>query len=169
MKKLVICSTQWVKSIKKHLNLSFRKGESYKKSHLVQMPVDIFDSLKWCFLRGLFEGDGSVFIAKRPEGRADCLNVSISSCSLAMGMMVVTFCRSTYINIYMSQKKVVLSGQYAARFLEKIYAGCDERLVFKRKYYTYKRLKTDLLRFWDRAAVAEEAYLTARLENLTIT
>ena len=167
MKRLLICSAQWVKSIKKHLNLTFEKGRSYKKSHLVQMPVDISDSLKWCFLRGYFEGDGCVSIAKSSKGWAG-LRVDISSNSIAMRMMIVTFCKALEINIGMSQNQVTLSGQYAARFLEKIYAECNERFVLKRKYNIYKRLKTEMSRFWNRAAVAEEAYLTA-LKNLTIT
>ena len=166
MKRLTICSAQWVKSIKEHLNLSFETGESYKKSYLVQMPVGISYSLKWCFLRGYFEGDG--YIGKRPNGWIDGLSVSISSSSIAMRMMIITLCRSSNINIYMSSINVQLSGQYAARFLEKIYSRCNKRFVLKRKYNTYKRLKVELSRFWDRAAIADEVYLTA-LENLTIT
>ena len=122
-KKLRICSTQWYQSIQMHLNLSFKKGESRKKSHLVQMPVDISDSLKWCFLRGFFEGDGSVFITENIRCQVDGLGLSISSSSLAMRMMIVTFCKKFNINICMSQKEVRLSGKFAARFLEKIYAG----------------------------------------------
>lgn len=132
------------------------------------MPVDISDSLKWCFLRGYFEGDGCVCIAKRSNCSADGLSVSISSCSLAMRMMIVTFCRSSNINISMSPDKVVLSGQYAARFLEKVYAGCNEKFVLKRKYDTYKRLKAELSRFWDRAAVAEEEYLIDHMKDLVL-
>ena len=79
MKRLTIYSTQWVKSIQKHLNLHFEKGGSYKKSHLVQMPFNLSDYLKWCFLRGYFEGDGSVSIAKPSKGWADSLRVDISS------------------------------------------------------------------------------------------
>lgn len=130
------------------------------------MPVDISDSLKWCFLRGYFEGDGCVSISKNINCHVDGLRVSIGSSSLAMQMMIVTFCRKFDINISMSQNKVVLSGQYAARFLEKIYAN-NEKFVLKRKYDTYKKFEIEMSRFWDRAAVAEEAYL-ARLENLTI-
>ena len=167
MKVLRICSSQWCKAVKKHLNLSFDKGESHKKSHLVQMPVDIPDSLKWCFLRGLFEGDGSVSIVKSPRGWADNLRVSIGSSSLAM-RMIVTFCRSSNINVGISSKEVRFSGQYAAIFLEKIYAECDKKFVLKRKYDIYKQLKVKLSRFWDRAAVAEEAYLTAHMEDLAL-
>ena len=161
MKRLLICSTQWCKSIQEHLNLSFKKGESHKKSHLVQMPVDISDFLKWCFLRGLFEGDGSVSITKDLRCQANGLCVSISSSSLAMRMMIVTFCRISNINICMSPKQVTLNGQYAARFLEKIYAGCNKKFVLRRKYDIYRKLKVESSRFWDRAAVAEEAYLIA--------
>ena len=53
----------------------------------------------------------------------------------------------------MSPKQVTLSGQYAARFLEKIYAECNGKFVLKRKYNIYKQLKNELSRFWDRAAV----------------
>ena len=177
MKMLVICSAQWYKLIQEHLNLHFEKGKSHKKSYLVQMPafasspaeeVDISDYLKWCFLRGYFEGDGSVFITKDIRCQVNGLRVSISSSSLAMRMMITTFCRKFNINTSMYPKEVMLSGQYAARFLEKIYAG-DGKFVLQRKYCIYKRLKTELSRFWDRAAIAEEAYLTARMENLKIT
>ena len=168
MKKLTICSSQWCKSIQKHLNLSFKKGGSYKKSHLVQMPVDISDSLKWCFFRGYFEGDGCVSITKNIRCQVNGLRVGIGSSSLAMRMMITTLCRALYINICMSPKQVVLSGQYAARFLEKIYAECDEKFVLKRKYDTYKRLKVELSRFWDRAAIAEEAYLIAHMKDLAL-
>ena len=169
MKRLLIYSNQWYKSIQGHLNLGFKKGDSHNKSYLVQMPIDISDSLKWCFLRGLFEGDGCVSITKNIRCQVNGLRVDISSRSLAMKMMIVTFCRSTNINIYMSPKQVTLSGQYAARFLEKIYAECNGKFVLKRKYNIYKQLKNELSRFWDRAAVAEKAYLTARMENITIT
>ena len=94
MKKLTISSRQWCESIKKHLNLIFKKGGSYKKSHIVQMPVDISELLKWCFLRGYFEGDGCISIAKSSKGWADCLSVRISSSPLAMRMMIVTLCRN---------------------------------------------------------------------------
>ena len=175
VKSLTICSRQWVKSIQMHLNLSFEKGESYKKIHLVQMPafasspaeeVDISDYLKWCFLRGYFEGDGSISIAKSSTGW-DSLRVNIASSSLAMRMMIVTFCRKFDINICMNSNNVQLSGKYAARFLEKIYAG-DGKFVLQRKYDTYKRLKTELSRFWDRAKIAEEAYLTAHMKDLVL-
>ena len=155
------------KSIKKHLNLSFEKGESHKKSHLVQMPVDISNSLKWCFLRGYFEGDGCISIAKSSKG-VYYMRVIISSSSLAMRMMIAIFCRSTNINICMNSNNVQLSGKYAARFLEKIYAECNGKFVLKRKYDTYKRLKTELSRFWDRAKIAEEAYLTANMKDLVL-
>lgn len=166
MKKLCISSTQWCESIQKHLNLKFEKGRSHKKSHLVQMPVDIFDSLKWIFLRGLFEGDGC--IRKEPTKYwSSNLCVNIGSQSLGMKMQIVTFCKASYINICMDLKSVRLSGQYAARFLEKIYFECNEKLVLERKYGTYKQLKLELSRFWDRAAVAEKAYvrLTAVVLN----
>lgn len=169
MKRLTICSSQWYKSIQEHLNLSFEKGHSHKKSYIVQMPVDISDSLKWCFLRGYFEGDGSIFITKYSRGWADSLRVSIGSSSIAMRMMIVTVCRASNINICMSQNNVQLSGKYAAIFLEKIYAECNGKFVLKRKYDTYKRLKTELSRFWDRAAIAEEVYLRTAFENLKIT
>ena len=61
----------------------------------------------------------------------------------------------------MSPKQVTLNGQYAARFLEKIYAGCNKKFVLRRKYDIYRKLKVESSRFWDRAAVAEEAYLIA--------
>ena len=68
----------------------------------------------------------------------------------------------------MTSNAVKLSGQYAARFLEKIYAECDKKFVLKRKYDIYKQLKVKLSHFWDRAAVAEEAYLTAHMEDLAL-
>ena len=129
MKRLTVCSSQWYKAIKEHLNLSFDKGESHKKSHLVQMPVDIPYFLKWSFLRGLFEGDGSVFIVKSTTNK-DYLRVSIGSTSLGMRMMIVTLCKALSINISSTSTQVILSGHYAARFLEKIYAGCDESMIF---------------------------------------
>ena len=165
MKSLCICSTQWSKAIQKHLNLSFEKGESHKKSHLVQMPAEISDTFKWSFLRGLFEGDGCILIIKDLRTRADNLRVSITSSSLAMRMMIVTFCREFNINISMSSTQVLLSGQYAARFLEKVYAECDGKFILKRKYDVYKKLKLELSRFWNRAAVAEEAYIIAKQQT----
>ena len=86
--------------------------------------------------------------------------MSIGSSSLAMRMMIVTLCRSANIRICMTSNEVKLSGQYAAMFLEKIYAECD-KFVLRRKYDIYKKLKVKLSRFWDRAAVAEKAYLIA--------
>ena len=68
----------------------------------------------------------------------------------------------------MSQNNVQLSGKYAAMFFEKIYAECNGKFVLKRKYDTYKRLKTELSRFWDRATIAEEAYLTANMKDLVL-
>ena len=65
----------------------------------------------------------------------------------------------------MFPEKVTLNGQYAARFLEKIYAGCNKKFVLKRKYNIYKQLKTELSR---RAKIAEEAYLIAHMKNLVL-
>ena len=135
MKKLTICLTQWVKSIKEHLNLSFEKGESYKKSHLVHMSafapspaegVDISNSLKLCFLRGLFEGYGC--IGKYLTNDVYYLRFSISSCSIAM-RMIVTFCRSSNINISTCPDKVVLSGKFAAKFFPKIYRRMQQQKI----------------------------------------
>lgn len=65
----------------------------------------------------------------------------------------------------MYSDRVQWSGQYAARFLEKIYAKCDEKFVLNRKYDTYRRLKVELFRFWEKATIAEEAYLIAKWQT----
>ena len=56
----------------------------------------------------------------------------------------------------MYSNAVVLNGQYAARFLEKVYTKYSKKFVLKQKYDIYKKLKVKLLYFWYQAAIAKK-------------
>jgi len=49
----------------KHLKLPFSKDSSYKKSNIVQFPDLETEELKWHFLRGYVDGDGSIYTTKK--------------------------------------------------------------------------------------------------------
>jgi len=93
-----------------------------------QFP-DIIKSLKWVFIRGLMDCDGTI---NKNEKRRGC---AISSCSIFMKEGVGNFCN---IKHFINEKVIGFSGTNSVDFLSKIYdSTSDETLRLKRKYILY--------------------------------
>lgn len=131
---LKIHSVKIVKDLLKHLKL-----KTYgKKSDKIQLP-DLPDDLMWCFIRGLFDSDGSVpspLFSKRTAPIS-----SISSTSLKMREDIINLCNKLSIKFYHDNNaQVIFTGKNALLFLDKIYNNSTYYL--SRKYNNWIIWKT---------------------------
>lgn len=119
-----ICSKQIVNDVCKLLNI-----QPGKKSDLVCFPMELTSELKWAFIRGYFDGDGTI-----SNIMSDGLQCAISSQSVLMRQSIYDF-----VNIpgWCTEpgKEVGWSGNNALDFLSKIYDGSKYFLL--RKYDLY--------------------------------
>jgi deoxyuridine 5'-triphosphate nucleotidohydrolase len=122
---LSISSRAVVEDVCRHLGV--RPG---RKSRCVRFPQLGDDELKWAFLRGFFDGDGSV---STPRSRR-APRISITTGSPAMRQAIMDFCG---IRCYHHQAECKLEwyGNNALDFLGKLYERASYRLV--RKYDLY--------------------------------
>jgi hypothetical protein len=123
---LTICSKTWVNDICNLLQI--KPG---KKSAVVKFPELENDFLKWSFLRGVFDGDGSIMSSKMGSTYPKC---NITSNSHDLLKSIENFANT---NCYVSYKHnfINFNGEYAMVFLNKLYANSNYRL--SRKYNTY--------------------------------
>jgi dUTP pyrophosphatase len=77
MIKLDLCSTKVAEDIARHLKIP----TGVKKDRIVQFPDLDSEELKWAFLRGYFDGDGSI---RKPTSEHRGLGCSIASYSANM-------------------------------------------------------------------------------------
>lgn len=119
-----ISSKQMCDDVCKHLNI--KRG---KKDDIVEFPILSSEELGWAFIRGVFDGDGSI---RNPLSKTspDC---GISSNSKKMLEAIGKFSKIPY-NI--SHNKLIYQGTNAIDFLGKMYKNSG---VYKleRKYETY--------------------------------
>ena len=101
-----------------------------KKSDTVQLPK-LSEELTWTFIRGLFDGDGSVRKLTKIEPRREC---SLASNSSLMLNQLAEFCKIKY---YISGINLGFSGTNTIDFLSKIYDTADPKLRMERKYNLY--------------------------------
>ena len=101
-----------------------------KKSHTVKFPTSIPDNLKWHFIRGLFDGDGSIRKIQEHRHTREC---SIASVSQHMKIEISDFCK---IKNSINNGAIVYTGIDAMIFLSKMY---NDSGIFKlsRKYTEY--------------------------------
>lgn len=118
---LSICSKQIMNSICKHLKIT-----GGHKGFTVGFPL-LTEDLTWHFLRGLFEGDGSLrhLYREHPE-------CSIASMSPYMKEGIRDFCMKYNINTSID-KKGVNFHKHAMTFLNKIYTNDDGCFMNRKK------------------------------------
>lgn len=91
------------------------------------------EELKWHFLRGYVDGDGSIYTTKKSE-QPGC---NITSDSKEILVQIKEFSNT---NCFITKNKLVWSGQYAVDFLNKLYKNKQD-LYLERKYEKYTQFK----------------------------
>ena len=118
------CSKTMTKDVCKWLKI-----KTGKKDSKVKMP-NLKNKLKWHFLRGFFDGDGTV--RKRTKGRyIDC---GISTHSDDLRSSIKELCTMDCRNDN-KWKQICWSGHNARKFLDKLYS--EANIYMERKYKTY--------------------------------
>lgn len=116
-----------------------------KKSYSVCFPELKNDDLKWAFIRGFFDGDGSVV---KPTEKKRTPYCSISTSSKKMREYIMDFCK-----IPCTENGINLnwSGINCLDFLGKLYDGCSLALSRKRElYYDWACWQPTLIGKWGR-------------------
>jgi deoxyuridine 5'-triphosphate nucleotidohydrolase len=101
-----------------------------KKSHTVNFPELENDYLTWVFLRGYFEGDGSIRHINR--NTPECC---ITSSSIDMLNGISKFCKIPHNKI--NNIDIVFNSTNCIDFLGNIYRNIVNNLFLKRKYELY--------------------------------
>jgi deoxyuridine 5'-triphosphate nucleotidohydrolase len=102
-----------------------------KKSDIVQFPDLATDELKWAFVRGLFDGDGSIRKFTDVRLSREC---GIASTSPLMKTSLGEFCK---IKHHIDDGHITFTGINSVDFLGKIYDNADARFRLNRKYNLY--------------------------------
>jgi dUTP pyrophosphatase len=119
------CSKNMVTDICRLLNI-----EPGNKSGKIHLPKLSCQELMWAFIRGFFDGDGS--IRKFTDNRV-ARECSIASISMELKNEISSFCGiHNYIN-----DNIGFSGVNAIDFLSKIYDEADPKFRLPRKYNLY--------------------------------
>jgi hypothetical protein len=123
---LTTSCTKMVKQLKTHLSIPLDIGA---KDHIVQFPILDTDRLKWHFLRGLYEGDGTI---SSIHAKKKSLYVRITSKSDKMKQAIQNlFGQRTPKDI--TKDDIRWCGENAFQFLSKIYEDSDN-LKLTRKH-----------------------------------
>lgn len=99
------------------------------KDYTVNMP-SLNDDLTWHFLRGLFEGDGSV---TNTTDKSKRLKITIASVSVNMKNAINNFIIKYDIKSSIYNKCLAIHGLNAIKFIDKIYENSNEKLCLIRK------------------------------------
>lgn len=124
------CSKTMVEDVCKLLKIN-----RWKKDSIVRMP-DIKNNLKWHFLRGFFDGDGS--IRKKTKGRY--LDCNLATHSEFMRKDIEYFCNIPCDNDN-KWKQIRWYGKNAMLFLDMLYESAT--IFLERKYNMYVIWKTE--------------------------
>jgi deoxyuridine 5'-triphosphate nucleotidohydrolase len=125
MVSLTISSSEMVRDVCRWLDI-----EPGPKSERVGFPDLASDALRWTFLRGFFDGDGSIS-APDGEGSPRC-SITTSSSRMREAIMDVT--STTYYHDP-NEGRLEWNGNNALDFLRRLYDGASYRLP--RKYDRY--------------------------------
>lgn len=126
--RLSVCSKQIAEDVKNHLKLiSFGK-----KDTVVNFPNLQTEDLSWAFVRGYFDGDGSVNLADGSK-HPGC---DITSNSKLMRGAIEKFAKIPCSNSDVTNR-MYWSGSNALDFLEKIYRTSSSTTRLHRKYTRY--------------------------------
>lgn len=126
---ITINSTTIVNDICKWLNIN-----PGKKSDIIEFPELENDFLKWAFIRGFFDGDGSVRKFNDTHLSPEC---SISCNSIKMRESIVEFCE---IPCNHNKSNLTWNGNNALDFLFKLYN--NSKIKLDRKYELYLEIST---------------------------
>lgn len=123
-----ISSMDWVKAVREHLAIA-----PGKKSHSIRMPVGLSKKLELAFIRGYFDGDGSIgsIEASMRRSRFPSPRASIASNSAEMLGDIKRVIGSGFV----SGAAIAWSGSDALDFLAQIYDDAEIYLVRKRDRY----------------------------------
>lgn len=105
-----------------------------KKSDVVDFPELETDELKWSFLRGVFDGDGSIHNIDETHCSPLC---NISSNSATLRQKIKDFCNIPCIE---NKSQLNWSGNNALDFLNKIYE--NSKFHLNRKYELFLDIST---------------------------
>lgn len=114
-----ICSRRIVDDVCRWLDI-----QSGKKSATVGFPQLHDDQLKWAFLRGYFDGDGSVVAPTQARGP----RCKITTNSTRLRQAILAFCG---IPGSLSADQIEWGGNHALDLLAKLYDGATWRLARK--------------------------------------
>ena len=124
---LRFCSQQMVHDICGWLDI-----EPGKKSHTVALPQLVSPELTWAFVRGLFDGDGSIVSRGGSRTSPYC---SLASSSDRMRDALRAFCR---VPCAESGTNLAWSGNNALDFLARLYDPAAAGLFLERKREAYE-------------------------------
>lgn len=124
---LTLNSKEMVEDVCKHLNIN--RG---KKSHTVQFPHHLSDDLKWSFIRGFFDGDGTI----RSPASKPTPEISITTNSDKMRNGIKDFV-GIPCAINEKEASILFSGTNAIDFAGKMYEHSTHDTRLRRKYDAY--------------------------------
>uniref|UniRef100_A0A6C0JS51 DOD-type homing endonuclease domain-containing protein n=1 Tax=viral metagenome TaxID=1070528 RepID=A0A6C0JS51_9ZZZZ len=125
-----INSKEMVEDMCRHLKI--KPG---KKSRTVGFPDLDSDKLTLAFIRGLFDGDGTLTPLAGNNNQRAC---SIASISETMKKSIKIFFSKFDIYCYISPDKVNFCGVNSLNFLKGIYTNAKPHLVLARKFARYQ-------------------------------
>ncbi|MBX3231512.1 MAG: hypothetical protein KIT84_24215 [Labilithrix sp.] len=104
-----------------------------KKDAVVRFPALPTDALKWAFVRGFFDGDGSVSSPRAGKKNGTPYpRCTIASTSEKLLEAIETFCA---IPCHRGRRHIEWAGNNALDFMARIYEGAPTALVRKRSLY----------------------------------
>jgi deoxyuridine 5'-triphosphate nucleotidohydrolase len=124
--QIKVFSVEIVQDICSHLKIT-----PGKKDRVVEFPDLRSDELKWAFLRGYFDGDGSI---KHPGGKKSYPQCNITSMSTKMLDSIEKFCNIPCNND--KKSRIEWYGNNAIDFLGKLYDNATIYLTRKKDLYT---------------------------------
>lgn len=129
---LRVCSKEISKDVCQHLKVDPEKPKSFT----VDFPEDLKNNkeLGWAFIRGLFDGDGSVKSIK--DDKASYFQGPVCSIASSSDFMKTSLNEFCSIPCAINKNQVTWSGVNALDFLGKIYPN-NAILKLGRKYETY--------------------------------
>jgi len=133
--RLQFCSKQIVTDVCRHLEIS--RG---KKSDKIKLPLDLINSKYFKdFLRGIFDGDGSIRKSNKIKKYFGCSITSSSSIFLENIKNIF----GGYISKYKNKEtwKLEMGFNSGKKFLDFIYKDADPELKLNRKYQRYLSFK----------------------------
>lgn len=125
MVSLVINSKQMCQDVCRHLKIA--RG---KKSSVVKFPDLDTEDLSWAFIRGVFDGDGTIYSLELSPTPV----CSIASNSNDMLTSIGNFSKIPY---KIASNKLNYCGANSVNFLSKLYANSSPHLRLERKYDLY--------------------------------